>query len=114
MSIRVEVVCIAGDGSEQRREILAIERRELAMETLGLTLAEGKALLAGVQDFVVQQQVQQALLSNGGLVPIAGSGTPAKTLDTRPWQPCSGRSRCPIHAGTAAHAKRMARRHFVP
>jgi len=61
MSIRVEVVCIAGDGSEQRREILAIERRELAMETLGLTLAEGKALLAGVQDFVVQQQVQQAL-----------------------------------------------------
>ena len=60
MSVRVEV-CIAGDGSEQRREILAIERRELAMETLGLTLSEGKALLAGVQDFVVAQQVQREL-----------------------------------------------------
>jgi hypothetical protein len=61
MSVRVEVVCIAGDGSEQRREVMTIERRELAMETLGLTLKEGKALLAGVQDFVVAQQVQQDL-----------------------------------------------------
>jgi hypothetical protein len=26
------------------------------METLGMTLEEGKALLAGVQDFVVAQQ----------------------------------------------------------
>lgn len=61
MSVRVEVVCIAGDGSEQRREVATIERRELAMETLGLTLSEGKTLLAGVQDFVVAQQVQQEL-----------------------------------------------------
>jgi hypothetical protein len=40
---------------------VAIERQELTMETLGLTLAEGKALLAGVQDFVVAQPVQPAL-----------------------------------------------------
>src|SRR5215472_12745842 len=61
MSIRVEVVCIADDGSEERREVMTIEHRELAMETLGLTLKEGKALLAGVQDFVVAQQVRQYL-----------------------------------------------------
>ena len=61
MSIRVEVVCIADDGSEERREVMTIERRELAMETLGMTLKEGKALLAGVQDFVVAQQVRQYL-----------------------------------------------------
>jgi len=61
MSIRVEVVCIADDGSEQRREVMTIERPELAMETLGLTLQEGKALLAGVQDFVVAQQARQYL-----------------------------------------------------
>jgi hypothetical protein len=30
---------------------MTIERPELAMETLGLTLQEGKVLLAGVQDF---------------------------------------------------------------
>ena len=31
MSIRVEVVCIADDGSEQRREVMTIECRELAV-----------------------------------------------------------------------------------
>ena len=29
------------------------------METLGMNLNEGKALLAGVQDFVVAQQVRE-------------------------------------------------------
>ena len=61
MSIRVEVVCIADDGSEERREVMTIERRELAMETLGLTLKEGKTLLTGVQDFVVAQQARPYL-----------------------------------------------------
>jgi hypothetical protein len=59
--VRVEVVCMAGDGSEPRHEVVAIEGRELAMETLGLTLAEGQALPAGVQEFVMQPQVQPEL-----------------------------------------------------
>ncbi len=42
MSVRVEVVCIDHDGGEQRREIIAIERSELAMETLGMNLTEAK------------------------------------------------------------------------
>ncbi len=61
MSIRVEVVCVYPDGSEQRREVLSVEARELAMETLGMNLSEGKALLAGVQDFVVAQQLYEYL-----------------------------------------------------
>ncbi|MGH9633151.1 MAG: ISKra4 family transposase, partial [Bryobacteraceae bacterium] len=61
MSVRVEVVCANADGSEERREVLTIERRELAMETLGMNLSEGKTLLAGVQDFVVAQQVYEDL-----------------------------------------------------
>ena len=61
MSVRVEVVCVNPDGSEQRREVLTMEARELAMETLGMDLSEGKALLAGVQDFVVAQQVYEHL-----------------------------------------------------
>ncbi len=61
MSVRVEVVCTDDDGGEQRREIIAIERSELAMETLGMNLTEGKALLAGVQDFVVAHQVDEHL-----------------------------------------------------
>lgn len=62
MSVRIDVVCINPDGSEQRREVLTIEARELAMETLGLNLSEGKALLAGVQDLVVAQQAHEDLV----------------------------------------------------
>ena len=46
-------VCLNAVGDERRRQVLTIERRELAMETLGMNLTESKALLAGVQDFVV-------------------------------------------------------------
>ena len=61
MKFRVEVVSLNADGNEQRRQVLTIERRELAMETLGVNLTEGKALLAGVQDFVVAQQAREEL-----------------------------------------------------
>ena len=57
----VEVVCANDDGSEQRQEVLTIDRRELVMETLGMNLSEGKALMAGVQDFVVAHQVYEDL-----------------------------------------------------
>jgi hypothetical protein len=61
MKVRVQVVCLNADGDEQRRQVLTIERRELAMETLGMNLTESKALLACVQDFVVAQQVREDL-----------------------------------------------------
>ena len=57
MKFRVEVICVDDDGAEQRCDVLAIERQELAMETLGMNLAEGKAMLEGVQEFFVAQQV---------------------------------------------------------
>jgi hypothetical protein len=41
--------------------VRAIERQELAMETLGLNLAEGKSILEGLQDFVVAQQTADDL-----------------------------------------------------
>jgi hypothetical protein len=61
MNVRVEVVCVNADGGEHRRRVLTIERRELAIETLNRSLTEGKSLLAGVQDFVVAQQVGEDL-----------------------------------------------------
>jgi hypothetical protein len=61
MKVRVEVVCLNAGGDEQRRQVLTIERGELAMETLGVNLTESKALLAGVQNFVVTQQVCEDL-----------------------------------------------------
>ena len=55
MIFRVEVVCLS-DGGEQRCGVVEMERAELALETLGMSVAEGKAILHGIQEFVVAQQ----------------------------------------------------------
>ena len=60
MTFRVEVVCLH-DGGEQRCSVLEIDRAELALETLGMSVAEGKAILHGIQDFVAAQQVIEDL-----------------------------------------------------
>ena len=61
MNVRVELVCIDADGTEERRDVMKIERAELAMETLGMNLNEGKAVLEGLQKLVVSQQVHEYL-----------------------------------------------------
>ena len=60
MTFRVEVVCLH-DGGEQRCSVVEMERAELALETLGMNVAEGKAMLHGVQDFMATQQVIEDL-----------------------------------------------------
>ena len=60
MKLRVEVVW-ENEGEEQRSHVMAIERPQLAMETLGLNLGESKAMLEGLQDIVVAQQVAEDL-----------------------------------------------------
>jgi len=39
---------MADDGDQETCEITSVERRDLKPETLGLTLAEGKAMLKGI------------------------------------------------------------------
>lgn len=101
MNIRVEVFCVNADGTEQRREVLAMERLELAMETLGMNLSEGKALLEGVQDFVIGQQVSEDLEQRracpdcGQRYTSKESGsTPVKTLFGRVHVPNPRWNRC--------------------
>jgi hypothetical protein len=61
MKFKVEVICVNDEGAEQRRDVMQTERRELAMETLGLSVAEGKAILREVQNFVASQQTLEYL-----------------------------------------------------
>ena len=61
MNIRIEIVCVSADGLEQRRQLSGFERQELAMETLGMSLAESKALLEGVQNYMIAKQVSEDL-----------------------------------------------------
>jgi hypothetical protein len=62
MKFRIQVVRVADDGAERMKEVMEFERQELAMETLGMSLAEGKAVLKGVlQEFVAEQQAAEFL-----------------------------------------------------
>jgi hypothetical protein len=53
----------ADDGHLETCEITSVERKDLKPETLGLTLAEGKAILKDIQEIVIQQQTAICLAS---------------------------------------------------
>src|SRR5579864_4812214 len=58
MKIKVQVVIQSDDGTVgQARDIACLERDDLTPATLGLTLNEGKQLLAALQETLVTQQV---------------------------------------------------------
>jgi hypothetical protein len=56
MKLSVQVVIEHADGSTVVTEVTTVEREELSDETLGLSLAESKTVLAGVQELMVAQQ----------------------------------------------------------
>jgi hypothetical protein len=61
MKVKVQVVTITDDGQETTREIAYVERQDLTPETLGLSLAEGKAVLQALQEVVVEWQMHTYL-----------------------------------------------------
>ena len=62
MKFRLQLVAVSDAGQEQVKEIAQFERQGVAIETLGLTLAEGKLILKNVQQEMVQEQVSDTLL----------------------------------------------------
>jgi hypothetical protein len=63
MICKIRVVIIGDDGREETRELACLERTDLKPETLGLTLAEGKMILKGLQQIVVERQASSSLLA---------------------------------------------------
>src|SRR5215510_5362715 len=61
MKVKVQVVTITDDGQETTRDIACVERQDLAPETFGLSLAEGKAVLQALQEVVVEWQMHTYL-----------------------------------------------------
>ena len=61
MTFRLQLVAIGDSGQEQVQEIARLEREGVQLETLGLTLAEGKLVLKNVQESVIQKQVHESL-----------------------------------------------------
>jgi hypothetical protein len=57
MKYAIQVVITTDEGQTETQEIACVEREDLTPTTLGLTLAEGKAILKALQEIVVQQQL---------------------------------------------------------
>lgn len=82
MKFRVQVVCVADDGVEQMQPVLEFERQELVMETLGMSLAEGKVVLQGVQEFVSERQAVE-FLQRSRAIPGTDCHLPTNPLRNR-------------------------------
>lgn len=75
MKCTIQVVITTDEGQTETRELACLERIDLTPTTLGLTLAEGKALLKALQEVVVEQQMTAYLATQG---PRAHCGTPQR------------------------------------
>jgi hypothetical protein len=62
---KIQVVVILEDGSQETRAIQTIERNDLKPETLGLTLAEGKAILKDIVTWHLIRRLRTKRQKNG-------------------------------------------------
>lgn len=58
MKVQIKMVISHDNLSQTTHDILCLERQELSMETLGLTLKESKALAAEVQSSLISAQIK--------------------------------------------------------
>jgi hypothetical protein len=63
MKYAIQIVITTDEGQTETRDIACVEREDLTPTTLGLTLAEGKAILKALQAVVVEQQLTVYLKS---------------------------------------------------
>ncbi len=75
MTFRIQVVTVSDGGHEETREITALGRHGLRPETLGLTLAEGKAILKDIQEVVDERQTTTAWLPSPAAGNVVKRGT---------------------------------------
>jgi hypothetical protein len=57
MQCAIQVVITTDEGQTETQDIARVEREDLTPTTRGLTLAEGQAILKGLQEVIVQQQM---------------------------------------------------------
>ena len=71
MKIRIQIVMEAANGESERVEDIAeLERISPQPETLGLTLAEPKAVLQGIQPRLVSDHVAAHVEQKKGIIPL--------------------------------------------
>ena len=76
MKFTVELRCLTGD-QEEVHQVACLEREGVALETLGLTLAEGKAVLKAIQEVMVEKPLT-AYVERQRHCPDCGALRPSK------------------------------------
>jgi hypothetical protein len=61
MTFKVRVVAVTESGEEVVRDVACVERHELTPASLGLAIADSKAILQGLQEVVVEWQMRTYL-----------------------------------------------------
>jgi hypothetical protein len=108
MKVRIQVVIEAENGEPEKvEEIARLERGALRPEELGLTLAEAKVLLHGMQQAVVTEQIVE-YLEKFKTCPDCGAHRTRKGDIPSFIGPCSGNSTSSAPVFTTAPAKTTA------
>ena len=59
MKIKIQITVESDKGQEVIQEVAHLDRGTLRSETLGLTLAEARSILSGIEQTVVEQQAAE-------------------------------------------------------
>src|SRR5262249_38185458 len=100
MQVKVQVITLRDDGEESLQEVACVERDELTPASLGLSIADSKAILQGIQEVVVEWQMHEYLNSQRHC-PQCGKlrhrkGSPPYCVSHGLWRPAGGKF--PFHS----------------
>ena len=85
MQFRLQLTIITDDGLEQTEEVTCLERKEVSLATLGLSMMEGKTILRQLQQLVLSHQVQ-GYLQGQRPCPHCGRARTTKGGGTSPYR----------------------------
>lgn len=66
MKVHIQMVISHDNQQQMTYDILGLERKELSLETLGLTLTDSKMILANVQKTMVSEQTKEFISQHKG------------------------------------------------
>jgi len=110
---RIQVVVVADDGAEQLAEIAQVDREDPTLASVGLTLAEGKHVLASLQALLVTQQMADYLAQQRAC-PHCGRNRPLQAAGASAYRTLFGTVEVPNPRWRACNCQPPDRHAFRP
>ena len=104
MKFRVQVICVQDDRTEVCCDVAELERQQLVMEALGLSVADGKSILHACRSS--RRPIRRPKISSAAAIArIVASATGAKRPERTRSTRCSDPWQYPIHGGIVVPVK---------